>query len=297
MINLHEKLITVERLIQFFTNDWAIQRHDLDSVVALLTPSIIAGNLKAADDLLQQKQPSIRAVAAPYLAHYWELDDINLPENAIAVVQLSGILLSWETDWLIRTIKAAEANPAICGIVMVIDGPGGHVTRVDVAADIIKKCTKPTATVVAGEMCSAHYWLGTCTDRVFALSNLCTVGSVGTMCEYIGMKKYFTNLGIDIRDIYPDTSDLKNEETRALERGDESLTKSRLEKVHQIFAETVAENLGITYDPTLELFRGRVFTADEAVAAGYIDQIASIEDAVTWVLTQATSRQAAQLYN
>ena len=117
------------------------------------------------------------------------------------------------------------------------------------------------------------------------------------MCEYIGMKNYFTNLGIDIRDIYPDGADLKNEETRALEEGDESLTKSRLEKVHRIFAETVAENLGIAYDPTLELFRGRVFSADEAVAAGYIDQIGSLADAITWVLTEATSRQAAKLYN
>lgn len=287
----------MERLRQFFTNDWAIQRHDLDSVMALLTPCIVAGNLQAADDFLKQKELVAKAVAAPYLAHYWELDDINLPSNAIAVVYLTGMLYAWETDWLIKTIQAAEANPAVCGIVLVIDGPGGHVTRIDVAAADIKESTKPVATVVAGSMCSAHYWLGTCADRVFAVSQLCTVGSVGAMCEYIGMKNFFTNLGIDIRDIYPDGADLKNEETRALEEGDESLTKSRLEKVHRIFAETVAENLGIAYDPTLELFRGRVFSADEAVAAGYIDQIGSLADAITWVLTEATSRQAAQLYN
>ena len=117
------------------------------------------------------------------------------------------------------------------------------------------------------------------------------------MCEYTSLKKFFTNQGVDVRDIYPDTADLKNEESRALEEGDESLTKSRLEKVHRLFAETVAENLGIAYDPTLEIFRGRVFTADEAVTSGYIDQIGSLNDAITWVLTEATSRQAAQLYN
>lgn len=287
----------MERLRQFFTNDWAIRRHDLERVMALLTPCIVSGNLQAAEDFLHQKKSMAKAVTAPYLAHYWELDDINLPDNSVAVIYLTGMLYAWETDWFIERLKAAESNPAVCGIVLIIDGPGGHVTRIDVAAAAIKECTKPVATVVAGMMCSAHYWLGTCADRVFAVSQLCTVGSVGVMCEYTGLKGYFTNLGIDIRDIYPDTADLKNEETRALEEGDESLTKARLEKIHKLFSDTVAENLGIPYDPQLELFRGRVFTADEAVAAGYIDQIGSVNEAITWVLTEATSRQAAQLYN
>lgn len=287
----------MERLRQFFANDWAIQRHDLDSVMALLTPCIMAGNLQGADDFLQQKKPVAKAVAAPYLAHYWELDDINLPDNAIAVVSLTGMLFAWETDWLIKTIQAAESNPAVCGIVLVIDGPGGHATRVDVAATAIKEATKPVATIVTGSMCSAHFWLGTCADRVFAVSPMCSVGSVGAMCEFIGMKKYFENIGIDVRDIYPDVSDLKNEEFRALENGDESLTKKRLEKLAKLFCEAVADNLGVAYDPTLELFRGRVFMADEAVAAGYIDQIGTVTDAISWVLALATSRQAAQLYN
>lgn len=287
----------MERLRQFFTNDWSIQRHDLDSIMALLTPCIIAGNLKEADDFFQKKELVSKAVAVPNLAHYWELDDINLPTNSIAVIYLTGMLYAWETDWLIKTIHAAEANPAVCGIVLVIDGPGGHTTRLDVAAAAIKECPKPVASIVIGAMCSAHYWLGSCADRIFAVSPLCTVGSVGAMCEFVGMKKYFENLGIDLRDIYPDVSDLKNEEWRALENGDESITKNRLEKLAKIFCNQVAENLGIAYDPALELFRGRVFTADDALESGYIDQIGSLNDAITWTLTEATSRQAAQLYN
>ena len=112
----------MERLRQFFTNDWAIQRHELESVVALLTPCILAGNLQGAEDFLQKKELVAKAVAAPYLAHYWELDDINLPVNSVAVIYLTGMLYAWETDWLIKTIQAAESNPAVCGIVLVIDG-------------------------------------------------------------------------------------------------------------------------------------------------------------------------------
>lgn len=256
----------------------------------------MAGNLKAADDILQTKQISVKALSAPNFVDYWDLADENLPANSIAVFQLTGMLFTWETDWLIRFLTEAERNPQIIGMLFIIDGPGGHATRVDVAAGTIKASTKPTATLVTGSMCSAHYWLGSSADRVFAVSPLCTVGSVGAMCEYIGVKGYYKKLGIDVRDIYPDSSDLKNEEWRALEEGDESLTKQRLEKVHRLFSEAVAENIGIHYDPELEIFRGRVFDADEALKAGYIDAMGTLADAATWILTEATSREAAKLY-
>ena len=287
----------MEHLRQFFSNDWAVNYHDLSQVVSLMAPCIMSGNLQGAEDLLKQKTLQAQAVAAPNMASTWELDDLNLPVNSIAVIQLSGMIFCWETDWLISKVKQAESNPQICGIVLVIDGPGGHATRIDVAARVIREATKPVATVVVGDMCSAHYWIGTSADRVFATSPLCTVGSVGVMGEYMVLKGYFKQLGIDVHTIYADTSDLKNEEIRALEdKGDESLIKRRFEKIHKVFCEDVAANLGIAYDPELEIFRGRVFTCDEAVAAGYIDEIGTIEDAVLWVMAQATSRQAAELY-
>ena len=98
--------------------------------------------------------------------------------------------------------------------------------------------------------------------------------------------------GIDYREIYPDTADLKNEATRALiEKDDDSIIKARAEKIHKIFAETVAENLGIDYDPKLPIFRGRMFSGEEAVAAGYIDQIGTLDDAARYVLGVATALQ------
>ena len=286
----------MEKLQQFFNNDWAVQRQGLESVLTLLAPCILAGNLAAAEALLASKQPAAKAMSAPYLADDYELKDPDLPSNSIAMIYLTGMLYASDTDWLTHTITAATQNPNIIGIVMVIDGPGGHLTRIDVAAEAILSCPKPVATVVAGCMHSGHFWLGTCADRTFAVSQFCSVGSVGAMCEYTSIKEFLAKMGIEIRDIYPDTSDLKNEESRALEAGDESITKGRLETAHRVFAETVARNLGIEYDPKLELFRGRVYSAPEAVAAGYIDQMGSVTDAVRWVLGRAVADETSRLY-
>lgn len=166
------------------------------------------------------------------------------------------------------------------------------------AASAVENCSKPTATVVTGIMASAHFWLGTASDRTFIASPLCEVGSVGIVVTHYSFKEYFRMNGIDYREIYPDTADLKNKETRILEEnGDESLIKQRAERIHKVFSETVARNLGIEYDPELPLFRGELFNGDEAVQAGYIDQFGGLADAVKWVLAQATSRRANEYYN
>ena len=278
----------MNRLYKFFSDDWGIRRNDLEGAVALIMPAIAAGNLAGAAELLGCQKCTAQATGAPYLAQWYELDDVNLPQDSVAVIQLQGMLLAWETQWLIHQIERAEANPRVCGIVLEIDGPGGMISRVDVAAELIRNCSKPTATVVTGTMASAHFWLGSAADRTFIASPLCEVGSVGVMITHYSFREFFKQNGIDYRVIYPDTADLKNKEVRALEdNGDEQPFKEHAEKIHRLFAETVAKNLGITYDPELPLFRGEMFDAAQAVAAGYIDEQGTVADAVRWVLAQS----------
>lgn len=288
----------MNKLQRFFSDNWTVQRHDLENCISLLMPCIIKGNIDAANTILSQTLCSVKATSNPYMAKWWELDDISLPVDSIAVINLSGCIYSWETEWVIRQIEAAELNPNICGIVLVIDGPGGMVSHIDQAAAAIENATKPTATVVTGMMASAHFWLGTATDRTFIASDLCEVGSVGVVITNWSFREFFKMNGIDYREIYPDTADLKNKEFRVLiDNGDESLIKARAERIHHVFSQTVARHLGISYDPELPLFRGEMFTAREAVDLGYIDQFGSVADAVKWVLAQATNRKAEQLYN
>lgn len=287
----------MEKVQRFFSDNWAIERPEFQNLLSLLTPCIINGRLADVNEQISQVKSSAMATSMPYMAKWYELDDISIPADSVAVIKLRGVLYAWETEWLIDQLAAAEKNANICGIVLVIDGPGGMVSHLDMAASAIKNSAKPTATVVDGCMASAHFWLGTAAERTFIVSPMCEVGSVGVVITHTSFKEFFKMNGIDYREIYPDTADLKNKETRELEEnGDESLIKARAERIHKIFAETVAENLGISYDQTLELFRGAMFPGDVAVAAGYIDQFGTVDDAVRWVLAQATSRKAAQLY-
>lgn len=281
-------------LQRFLSDNWMIRRTDFEHVSALIIPCIIAGNPAAASAELVKPKSTASATATPYLAKWYELDEL-LPADSVAVIRLKGVLYSWETEWFIKTFKAAAANPNIVGIVIEIDGPGGMVSHIDQAVAAIEKCEKPTATVVTGVMASAHLWLGISSDRTFIASPMCEIGSVGTMFTHVSYKDFFAQAGIKYWQIYPDSADLKNKEIRALEdNADDSIIKEHAARLHRIFAESVAKHIGIDYDPELPLFRGEMYDAAEAVKLGYIDSFGDLGDAVRYVLGTATGRKANQ---
>lgn len=287
----------MDKIQEIFTAPWAIADNDYYRLLSLLVPCVAAGNLDAIEKRLDNNKITAYATT-PYLANRWELDDDTLPADSVAVIILEGTLYSWETYRLEKQLRDISDNPKICGAVLWINGPGGMVAHVDLAAKMIAESSKPIATYVAGTMGSAHFWLGTAAGRTFIASPMCEVGSVGIMLTYQSFKEYFRKQGIDYREIYPDSADLKNYETRVIEKeNNEEPIKQRMAVMHRIFCDAISRNLGIAYDPELPLFRGQIFTGDVAVANGYIDQFGTLEDAVKWVLAQATVRKVNEMYN
>ena len=72
----------MNHLQRFFSDNWTIQRHDLESAVSLLMPCILNGNIEAAVAQLSKQKCTVKATAAPYMAKWYELDDITLPVDS-----------------------------------------------------------------------------------------------------------------------------------------------------------------------------------------------------------------------
>lgn len=282
----------MHKLHKVLSDTWAVQADKIDSFLSVLVPCIVSGRLDSAGKLLGSSL-ECSAMSPGNTVGKWDLDDTSVPDGSVAVVEMSGMLFSWDSDRLVDCIASIEMNPKICGAVLVIDGPGGMASHLEQAASAVAGCSKPIASVVTGMMASAHFWLGTSAHRTFAASALCQVGSVGAMTSCISFRKYYESLGIDCRDIYPDSSDLKNREWRDFEeKGDDEAIKRQLGTLHMAFNKAVSENLGIEYDPKSPLFRGQMFMGDEAVKLGFIDEMGGVRDAVLWVLGEATRRMA-----
>lgn len=280
-------------ILDFLKANWLMSGEAHRNLIDAVLPMLKAGHADKIDSMLS-KSGVMAYATTPYLAAQYELDDSSLPEASVAVIRLSGPLYSWDTYRLEHLLHVVEGNQRIAGIVLWIDGPGGMATHVDVVARQIHEFSKPVATYVAGEMSSAHFWLGCAASRIFISSPMSEVGSVGCYTTYISLKKYYADMGVDIRDIYPDSSDMKNLWYRDIEeRDDEQRVKDSLAELHRFFCEAVSDFLAIPYDPSLPLFRGELFTGKQAIDEGYAHQLGNLQDAAQWVLAQSVIRKTA----
>lgn len=289
----------MSKLQYIFSERWAVRRDALRNLVTLIAPCVAVGRLSEAETALAEKHIDVRC----YMDDEDDDEDSDesrgrdVPEGSVMIINLSGILYRWTTANLYNMLCDFDADPNVAGVVLVIDGPGGMAGRVAATADKIRGMSKPVATVVAGEMCSAHLWLGTAAGRVFVSSRHCEIGSLGTMCTFTSFKEYFKKEGIEHRDIYSDSSDLKNREYRDLEEnGDDTSTKERLAELHRQFAESVAEYRGIKADMSKPIFRGEVVDGETAIREGFADEIGDIDQAVRWVEARRVISQLPEEY-
>lgn len=285
----------MDRLQSLINGTCCVRARDYASMMDTILPSVMAGNLSSVSAMLDKCDVTIMAMSAVGGANtcsQWRADDLSLPDNTILVIRLEGFLYSWVTMCVIDALEAAFSNPHIIGVILRIDGPGGMASQVDRLARMIAEAPKPVATVCEGSMCSAHFWIGSAAGRVFVDSKLAEIGSVGAMMSFVGLKKFYQDNGIDYRDIYPDSSDMKNAAYRKLwDDGDESAVKDKLEYLQRVFCENVAANTGVEYDPSSPLYRGDTFFVDEALRMGIVDQEGGMEDAAAWILAENLKSQ------
>ncbi len=272
-----------------FSEYWSVRRSALSNLVSVVAPCIIAGNPAGAEAVIEKDSVTAFCASSNYSdsSKPWAPSDTDVPDGTVVAFRLSGMLYRWMTSQLSDMIDAAEANDNVAGIILLIDGPGGMAGGVPALAEKICTLSTPVVTVVDGEMCSAHLWLGVSARRVFVSSRFCEIGSIGTMTSFSSYKEFFKKNGIESRDIYPDTSDLKNREYRDLEdNGDDASVKNRLENLHREFVSHVASCRGMEPDITKDHFRGAVLNGADAVKAGLADQMGGMEDALRWLQAQ-----------
>lgn len=263
---------------------WVLESQAQSVEFAYILAAIRSSNAAAIETYLSRDKVTAYATSDVNAVNQYELSDINIPDNSIAVISVQGMLYSWKTFEIERFIQKAISHPNIVGIVLFVNTPGGMVHRVDLASVLIKNSPKPINAFVTGACCSGGMWLVSGCTQIKAASVLDTFGSVGVMTNYFSFKKYWKEMGIVDEDIYATHSTKKNYETREIEKPKEGKEPNydplikRLDFTNDLFQKTISTNLNIPLDLTSDVFQGAIFNAEEAIQSKLVHSIGSFED-------------------
>jgi ClpP class serine protease len=209
-----------------------------------------------------------------------EMGDDSIPENSVAIIPIDGVICSWDSIELMNQIHEAAEDPRIISILFVVNSPGGMISQIDILANTIKGLSKPSVAVVMGMAASAAMWVISATNYRIATSPMDTIGSIGTKTSIEDYAGLLDKIGIKITDIYASLATRKDEAWRAFQaNGDTKLILDRVDFVNGIFHQAIQKNLNIP--PESEVFTGADYFAGQAQSLGLINEINTMEYALT----------------
>lgn len=207
-----------------------------------------------------------------------ELDPTT--QDLVAVIPIHGAIMKddWCGDFGTRSmanwISEFNGDPAIAGIVLDMDSPGGDGYGMFHLTSQLDRTTKPVVSLVQqGMACSAGYGIVSKTNLILAGSEVDEFGSIGTYVTLADYDAYWKAKGLPIHKIKATKSTEKNADFEAaLEGKYDNLRKNYIDPFNEAFI-----NMVKAARPGMEdkngVFNGRVLFAPEALKAGMIDSV------------------------
>jgi signal peptide peptidase SppA len=183
-----------------------------------------------------------------------------------------------------KAIRMAANDDKVRGLLLHIDSPGGTVAGTADLADDVRAAgeSKPVAAYIEDLGASAAYWVASQAGTIFA-NPTALIGSIGTYAVIEDTSGAMDRAGIKVHVI--STGAFKGMLADGAPVKDEHLAEVRreIELLNEHFLTGVANGRRnkIGMDEVRALADGRVHIADEAKQLGLIDEVASLDAAMT----------------
>ena len=189
---------------------------------------------------------------------------------------------AFASDTVARAILDAGKNDKVKAIVFRVDSPGGSPTASDQIWNAIEQVQadgKPVVVSMGSLAASGGYYVSAGADYIVANRSTIT-GSIGIFGGKFALAGGFNKLGITFGTISVggDFADAYGMDRFTAEQ--EAEVKASLKRGYDRFVGIVAEGRGMTYDEVHEVARGHVWSGEDALARGLVDEIGTYTDAI-----------------
>jgi len=177
---------------------------------------------------------------------------------------------------LARDFRAALDAPEVSAIVLDIDSPGGEANGINEFAAMVREARgkKPVCAYVGGMAASAAYWIACAADEIVA-DDTAEVGSIGCVMAVTAPDATSSRQVEIVSSVSP------NKRPNVATKAGHAVYQKRCDDAAAIFVENVARNRNVSVETVLEKFgKGGVLIAREAIAAGMIDNLGSLESTI-----------------
>jgi protease IV len=187
-----------------------------------------------------------------------------------------------------ETLKALRDDPRVGAIVIRVDSPGGSSMASDVIWRQVQLAAKvkPTVVSMGSVAASGGYYLAAPATRIFA-SPMTVTGSIGVFAGKADISELMNRIGVDV-EVYK-THERADADSffRSLTDEERAALQGKVDEFYQLFLDRVASGRNLKREAVHEVAQGRVWTGEQALAHGLIDELGGLRQAIAWAEVKA----------
>lgn len=182
-------------------------------------------------------------------------------------------------DTIVAAIRKAAADDTVAAIVLRIDSPGGSALASDLIWREAVRTTKPVVASLSDTAASGGYYVAVGADRIVAAPGTLT-GSIGVVGGKIAVGGALQKVGVhtDVVSIGKNAGWLSM--TEPFSDGEREAFLGTMKDVYRLFTGKVAAGRKLDLATVESLAEGRVYTGRQALEAGLVDRLGTLDDAI-----------------
>ncbi len=251
----------------------------------------LADKLAYFDELEEQTKDMPKVAIGDYIAY---LKALEIPKkNKIALIYLEGMIISGSSGYpsfgdgnsfagaedIIEALQSAASDKDVKAIVIRINSPGGSYTASDAiwhAIETIKEKHKiPVIASLGNTAASGGYFAALGADKIIALPASIT-GSIGVFGGKIVLKGLWEKLGVNWDYIQKGTNADMMSLNKPFSEAQVKAFGESLDEVYTDFTQKTAKARNLSWEQTDKAARGRVWTGEQALKIGLVDEIGGL---------------------
>lgn len=211
-------------------------------------------------------------------------------KKKVAVIYATGDIVDGDAkenvagNRFAKIISDVRKDSSVYAVVLRVNSPGGSVLaseKIKTELDLLRE-SKPIIASYGDYAASGGYWISANCDKIYS--------NASTLTGSIGVFSMIPDLGDVVKDklhvtITPvnsnEHSDMYNG-FRPLNQKELDYMQASVENIYDKFTKLVSEGRGMPVARVDEIAQGRVWTGADAIGIGLVDEIGTIEDAISY---------------
>ncbi len=215
---------------------------------------------------------------------YWpdELQPPGAAKEHTAVVEVQGLIVDGAkagADNVVEGLREAFEDKNTKGVIIRINSPGGSAVQAGYIYDEIVRLREkypdiPLYAVIVDVCASGGYYIASAADKIYA-DKASVVGSIGVRMDSFGFVDAMKKLGVERRLLTAGEHKGFLDPFLPVREDEVDHIEALLGDIHQQFIDQVRKGRGDRLEENDEIFSGLVWTGEQSLSLGLVDELAS----------------------